>query len=123
MLQLASIEDLGLSPYSSTGESHLTRLEYVSFLLSEGNTHLPYAIVGRIKWPSILKVHCKPQGTPRQKLFQSSATELKDDRETQPLILPMSTLLRTTPTTAEDKEHVNTGAKFALKLWLQHLGR
>ncbi|ERE90882.1 nucleoside diphosphate-linked moiety X motif 17 [Cricetulus griseus] len=73
-------------------------------------------------------VAAREDGTETLRLLQGlppslSATELKDDRETQPLILPMSTLLRTTPTTAEDKEHVNTGAKFALKLWLQHLGR
>lgn len=39
------------------------------------------------------------------------------------MALPMSTLLRTTPTTREEKERVSTGTKFALKLWLQHLGR
>ncbi|XP_032753568.1 nucleoside diphosphate-linked moiety X motif 17 [Rattus rattus] len=52
------------------------------------------------------------------------ATELKDDGGTQPLVLPVSTLMRVTPVTAEeDKERVSTGTKFALKLWLQHLGR
>ncbi|CAH6925071.1 nucleoside diphosphate-linked moiety X motif 17 [Phodopus roborovskii] len=52
-----------------------------------------------------------------------SATELKDDGGTQPFALPMSTLLRTTPTTAEDKERLSPGTRFALRLWLQHLGR
>lgn len=51
------------------------------------------------------------------------ATELRDDGGTQPLVLPMSTLMRKTPTTAEDKERVGAGTKFALQLWLQHLGR
>ncbi|XP_021572213.1 nucleoside diphosphate-linked moiety X motif 17 isoform X2 [Carlito syrichta] len=50
------------------------------------------------------------------------AVELKDGRA-QPLVLPMSTLLQTTPATAEDKERVSTGTKFALGLWLQHLGK
>ncbi|XP_003793835.1 nucleoside diphosphate-linked moiety X motif 17 [Otolemur garnettii] len=50
------------------------------------------------------------------------AVELEDGRA-QPLVLPMSTLLRTTPTTAEGEERVSTGTKFALRLWLQHLGR
>ncbi|KAL1772369.1 nucleoside diphosphate-linked moiety X motif 17 [Sigmodon hispidus] len=50
-------------------------------------------------------------------------TEVKDDGGTQPLVLPMSTLLRTTPTTAEDKERISAGTKFALRLWLQHRGR
>ncbi|XP_075856170.1 m7GpppN-mRNA hydrolase NUDT17 isoform X3 [Microcebus murinus] len=52
------------------------------------------------------------------------AMELEEDgRARRPLVLPMSTLLQTTPTTAEDKERVSTGTKFALRLWLQHLGR
>ncbi|XP_076789084.1 m7GpppN-mRNA hydrolase NUDT17 isoform X3 [Arvicanthis niloticus] len=52
------------------------------------------------------------------------ATELRGDGGTQPLLLPMPTLMRTTPTTAEgDKERVSAGTKFALQLWLQHLGR
>ncbi|XP_042135489.1 m7GpppN-mRNA hydrolase NUDT17 isoform X1 [Peromyscus maniculatus bairdii] len=51
------------------------------------------------------------------------ATELRDDGGAQPLLLPVSTLLRTTPTAAEDKERVSAGTKFALRLWLQHLGR
>ncbi|KAM6220058.1 nucleoside diphosphate-linked moiety X motif 17 [Rhynchocyon petersi] len=49
------------------------------------------------------------------------AVELKENGATQSLALPMSTLLRTA--TAEDKERVSTGTKFALKLWLQHLGK
>ncbi|XP_029416735.1 nucleoside diphosphate-linked moiety X motif 17 isoform X2 [Nannospalax galili] len=49
--------------------------------------------------------------------------ELRDDGRTQPLVLPTSTLLRMTPTTGEDKERVSPGTKFALRLWLQHLGR
>ncbi|XP_016057828.1 PREDICTED: LOW QUALITY PROTEIN: nucleoside diphosphate-linked moiety X motif 17 [Miniopterus natalensis] len=48
------------------------------------------------------------------------AMELEDGRA-RPLALPMSTLLQTTPATAEDKERVSTGTKFALGLWLQHL--
>uniref|UniRef100_A0A2K6GWE3 m7GpppN-mRNA hydrolase NUDT17 n=1 Tax=Propithecus coquereli TaxID=379532 RepID=A0A2K6GWE3_PROCO len=52
------------------------------------------------------------------------AVELEEDgRARRPLVLPMSTLLQTTPSTAEDKERVSTGTKFALRLWLQHLGR
>ncbi|XP_011364432.1 nucleoside diphosphate-linked moiety X motif 17 isoform X1 [Pteropus vampyrus] len=50
------------------------------------------------------------------------AMELADGAA-RPLALPMSTLLRTTPATAEDTERVSTGTKFALGLWLQHLGR
>ncbi|KAH0510429.1 Nucleoside diphosphate-linked moiety X motif 17 [Microtus ochrogaster] len=66
-------------------------------------------------------------GTETPRLLQTlpsslCATELKDDGGTQPLVLPMSTLLRTTPTSAEDKERVSAGTKFALRLWLQHLG-
>lgn len=68
------------------------------------------------------KVHVSYKAQPRQKLSYSSATELKDDGGTRPLVLPMSTLLRTTPTTAEDGERVSAGTKFALRLWLQHLG-
>ncbi|XP_014595385.1 nucleoside diphosphate-linked moiety X motif 17 isoform X2 [Equus asinus] len=49
------------------------------------------------------------------------AVELEDGGA-RPLALPMSTLLRTTPSTAESKERVSTGTKFALRLWLQHLG-
>ncbi|XP_051021557.1 nucleoside diphosphate-linked moiety X motif 17 [Acomys russatus] len=51
------------------------------------------------------------------------ATELKDDGGTRALALPLSTLMRATPPTAEDKERVSDGTKFALRLWLQHLGR
>ncbi|KAM9686317.1 LOW QUALITY PROTEIN: nucleoside diphosphate-linked moiety X motif 17 [Trichechus inunguis] len=50
------------------------------------------------------------------------AVEVQEDGEAQPLALPLSTLLQTTPTTAEAKERVSTGTKFALRLWLQHLG-
>ncbi|XP_012904969.1 nucleoside diphosphate-linked moiety X motif 17 isoform X3 [Mustela putorius furo] len=49
--------------------------------------------------------------------------ELKEDGGARPLALPVSTLLRTTPTTDEGKERVSSGTKFALRLWLQHLGR
>ncbi|XP_022381876.1 nucleoside diphosphate-linked moiety X motif 17 isoform X3 [Enhydra lutris kenyoni] len=49
--------------------------------------------------------------------------ELKEDGGARRLALPVSTLLRTTPTTAEGKERVSSGTKFALRLWLQHLGR
>ncbi|XP_047399377.1 nucleoside diphosphate-linked moiety X motif 17 isoform X5 [Sciurus carolinensis] len=51
------------------------------------------------------------------------AVELKENGEAQPLVLPTSTLLQTTPTTVEDKERISTGTKFALGLWLQHLHR
>uniref|UniRef100_A0A8D2CLT0 m7GpppN-mRNA hydrolase NUDT17 n=1 Tax=Sciurus vulgaris TaxID=55149 RepID=A0A8D2CLT0_SCIVU len=51
------------------------------------------------------------------------AVELKENGEAQPLVLPTSTLLQTTPTTVEDKERISTGIKFALGLWLQHLHR
>ncbi|XP_045400821.1 nucleoside diphosphate-linked moiety X motif 17 isoform X1 [Lemur catta] len=50
------------------------------------------------------------------------AVELEEDGRARPSVLPMSTLLRTTPPIAEDKERVSTGTKFALGLWLQHLG-
>ncbi|XP_040482766.1 nucleoside diphosphate-linked moiety X motif 17 isoform X5 [Ursus americanus] len=65
--------------------------------------------------------------TPRhlpQELPPSVLTvELAEDGGARPLALPVSTLLRTTPTTAEGKERVSSGTKFALRLWLQHLGR
>uniref|UniRef100_A0A8I3WBE7 m7GpppN-mRNA hydrolase NUDT17 n=1 Tax=Callithrix jacchus TaxID=9483 RepID=A0A8I3WBE7_CALJA len=51
------------------------------------------------------------------------AVEVEKDGSAQPLVLPMSTLLRMIPTMAEDKERVSTGTRFALGLWLQHLGR
>ncbi|XP_005413492.1 PREDICTED: nucleoside diphosphate-linked moiety X motif 17 isoform X2 [Chinchilla lanigera] len=51
------------------------------------------------------------------------AIQLEEDGGARPVLLPMSTLLQTTPTTAEDKERVSTGTKFALRLWLQYLGR
>nr|XP_015285572.2 nucleoside diphosphate-linked moiety X motif 17 isoform X1 [Macaca fascicularis] len=51
------------------------------------------------------------------------ALELEEDGRARPLVLPMSTLLRMIPTMAEGKERVSTGTKFALRLWLQHLGR
>uniref|UniRef100_A0A0D9S5X5 m7GpppN-mRNA hydrolase NUDT17 n=1 Tax=Chlorocebus sabaeus TaxID=60711 RepID=A0A0D9S5X5_CHLSB len=51
------------------------------------------------------------------------ALELEEDGKARPLVLPMSTLLRMIPTMAEGKERVSTGSKFALRLWLQHLGR
>lgn len=65
-------------------------------------------------------------GQPLARLRQlslCSAMELEEDRGARPLALPMSTLLRTTPATTEDTERVSTGTKFALGLWLQHLGR
>lgn len=53
-----------------------------------------------------------------------SAVELTEQGGTQPLALPLALLLRTTPpTAAEDQERVSSGTKFALGLWLQHLGR
>ncbi|XP_021121480.1 nucleoside diphosphate-linked moiety X motif 17 isoform X3 [Heterocephalus glaber] len=51
------------------------------------------------------------------------AIQLEEDGGARPGAVPMSTLLQTTPATAEDKERVSTGTKFALRLWLQHLGR
>ncbi|TKC39982.1 hypothetical protein EI555_021062, partial [Monodon monoceros] len=50
------------------------------------------------------------------------AVELEENGGARPLVLPTSTLLRTTPATADSKERVSTGTKFALRLWLQHLG-
>ncbi|XP_027467545.2 nucleoside diphosphate-linked moiety X motif 17 isoform X5 [Zalophus californianus] len=65
--------------------------------------------------------------TPRhlpQELPPSVLTaELEEDGGARPLALPVSTLLRTTPTTAEGKERVSSGTKFALRLWLQHVHR
>ncbi|XP_004582172.2 nucleoside diphosphate-linked moiety X motif 17 isoform X1 [Ochotona princeps] len=53
-----------------------------------------------------------------------SAVQLAEQGGTQPLALPLALLLRTTPpTAAEDQERVSSGTKFALGLWLQHLGR
>uniref|UniRef100_A0A8C5P1Q3 Nudix hydrolase 17 n=1 Tax=Jaculus jaculus TaxID=51337 RepID=A0A8C5P1Q3_JACJA len=51
------------------------------------------------------------------------AIQVEDDGRGRPLVLPTSTLLQTTPTTAEDRERVSTGTKFALGLWLQRAGR
>nr|XP_044994087.1 nucleoside diphosphate-linked moiety X motif 17 isoform X2 [Jaculus jaculus] len=51
------------------------------------------------------------------------AIQVEDDGRGRPLVLPTSTLLQTTPTTAEDRERVSTGTKFALGLWLQGAGR
>ncbi|XP_025309038.1 nucleoside diphosphate-linked moiety X motif 17 isoform X2 [Canis lupus dingo] len=64
-----------------------------------------------------------PRHLPQELPPSVLAVELEEDGGTRPLALPMSTLLRTTPTTAEGKERVSTGTKFALRLWLQHLGR
>ncbi|XP_037355234.1 nucleoside diphosphate-linked moiety X motif 17 [Talpa occidentalis] len=50
------------------------------------------------------------------------AVGVEADGGTRPLALPLGTLLRTTPVTAEDNERVSTGTKFALGLWLKHLG-
>nr|XP_058904146.1 nucleoside diphosphate-linked moiety X motif 17 isoform X2 [Kogia breviceps] len=50
------------------------------------------------------------------------AVELEENGRARPLVLPTSTLLRTTPATADSQERVSTGTKFALRLWLQHLG-
>ncbi|XP_015101733.2 nucleoside diphosphate-linked moiety X motif 17 isoform X1 [Vicugna pacos] len=50
------------------------------------------------------------------------AVELGEDGGARPLALPTSTLLRTTPAVADSQERVSTGTKFALRLWLQHLG-
>uniref|UniRef100_A0A8C0QQN7 m7GpppN-mRNA hydrolase NUDT17 n=1 Tax=Canis lupus familiaris TaxID=9615 RepID=A0A8C0QQN7_CANLF len=63
-----------------------------------------------------------PRHLPQELPPSVLAVELEEDGGTRPLALPMSTLLRTTPTTAEGKERVSTGTKFALRLWLQHLG-
>nr|XP_020759867.1 nucleoside diphosphate-linked moiety X motif 17 isoform X1 [Odocoileus virginianus texanus] len=51
------------------------------------------------------------------------AVELAENGGARPLALPTSTLLRTTPATADCRERVSSGTKFALTLWLQHLGR
>ncbi|XP_035968927.1 m7GpppN-mRNA hydrolase NUDT17 isoform X3 [Halichoerus grypus] len=65
--------------------------------------------------------------TPRhlpQELPPSVLTaELEEDGGARPLAMPVSTLLRMTPTTDEGKERVSSGTKFALGLWLQHLRR
>ncbi|KAM9108727.1 nucleoside diphosphate-linked moiety X motif 17 isoform 5-T5 [Megaptera novaeangliae] len=58
-----------------------------------------------------------------QEMSFCSAVELEENGGARPLVLPTSTLLRTTPATADSKERVSTGTKFALRLWLQHLGR
>nr|XP_035968925.1 nucleoside diphosphate-linked moiety X motif 17 isoform X3 [Halichoerus grypus] len=52
-----------------------------------------------------------------------STAELEEDGGARPLAMPVSTLLRMTPTTDEGKERVSSGTKFALGLWLQHLRR
>ncbi|XP_032275808.1 nucleoside diphosphate-linked moiety X motif 17 isoform X2 [Phoca vitulina] len=49
--------------------------------------------------------------------------ELEEDGGARPLAMPVSMLLRTTPTTDEGKERVSSGTKFALGLWLRHLRR
>nr|XP_025838762.1 nucleoside diphosphate-linked moiety X motif 17 isoform X2 [Vulpes vulpes] len=64
-----------------------------------------------------------PRHLPQELPPSVLAVELEEDGGTRPLALPVSTLLRTTPTTAEGKERVSTGTKFALRLWLQRLGR
>ncbi|XP_032124815.1 nucleoside diphosphate-linked moiety X motif 17 [Sapajus apella] len=51
------------------------------------------------------------------------AVEVEEDGSARPLVLPTSTLLQMIPPTAGDEERVSTGTKFALGLWLHHLGR
>ena len=70
-----------------------------------------------------MEVGLSHKAQPRQELSFCSAVELKENGGAQPLALPTSTLLRTTPATADNRERVSTGTKFALTLWLQHLGR
>ncbi|KAM5256055.1 LOW QUALITY PROTEIN: nucleoside diphosphate-linked moiety X motif 17 [Ctenodactylus gundi] len=50
------------------------------------------------------------------------AIQLEEDGEARPVVLPISTLLQTTPIT-RGRQRVSTGTKFALHLWLQHLGK
>ncbi|XP_010831560.1 PREDICTED: nucleoside diphosphate-linked moiety X motif 17 [Bison bison bison] len=64
-----------------------------------------------------------PKHLPQDLPSSVPAVELKENGGAQPLALPTSTLLRTTPGTADSRERVSTGTKFALTLWLQHLGR
>ncbi|XP_042849895.1 nucleoside diphosphate-linked moiety X motif 17 isoform X2 [Panthera tigris] len=64
-----------------------------------------------------------PTHLPRDLPPSVLTVELGEDKRARPLALPTSTLLRTTPTTAEGNERVSAGTKFALRLWLQHLGR
>ncbi|XP_042109421.1 nucleoside diphosphate-linked moiety X motif 17 isoform X2 [Ovis aries] len=64
-----------------------------------------------------------PKHLPQDLPSSVPAVELKENGGVQPLALPTSTLLRTTPATADSRERVSTGTKFALTLWLQHLGR
>ncbi|XP_059884599.1 nucleoside diphosphate-linked moiety X motif 17 isoform X2 [Delphinus delphis] len=64
-----------------------------------------------------------PRHLPRDLPPSVLAVELEENGGARPLVLPTSTLLRTTPATADSKERVSTGTKFALRLWLQHLGR
>ncbi|XP_058551502.1 nucleoside diphosphate-linked moiety X motif 17 isoform X3 [Neofelis nebulosa] len=64
-----------------------------------------------------------PTHLPRDLPPSVLTVELGEDERARPLALPTSTLLRTTPTTAEGNERVSAGTKFALRLWLQHLGR
>uniref|UniRef100_A0A673TPM4 m7GpppN-mRNA hydrolase NUDT17 n=1 Tax=Suricata suricatta TaxID=37032 RepID=A0A673TPM4_SURSU len=64
-----------------------------------------------------------PRHLPRELPPSVPAVELGEDGRARHLALPTSTLLRTTPTTAaEGIERVSSGTKFALRLWLQHLG-
>ncbi|XP_039073814.1 nucleoside diphosphate-linked moiety X motif 17 isoform X5 [Hyaena hyaena] len=68
-----------------------------------------------------------PRHLPRELPRSIPTVELGEDGRVRPLALPTSTLLRTTPTAAptteEGNERVSTGTKFALRLWLRHLGR
>ncbi|XP_077609707.1 m7GpppN-mRNA hydrolase NUDT17 isoform X6 [Crocuta crocuta] len=68
-----------------------------------------------------------PRHLPRELPHSIPTVELGEDGRVRPLALPTSTLLWTTPTTAptteEGNERVSTGTKFALRLWLRHLGR
>ncbi|XP_059738890.1 nucleoside diphosphate-linked moiety X motif 17 isoform X1 [Bos taurus] len=64
-----------------------------------------------------------PKHLPQDLPSSVPTVELKENGGAQPLALPTSTLLRTTPGTADSRERVSTGTKFALTLWLQHLGR
>ncbi|XP_055259468.1 nucleoside diphosphate-linked moiety X motif 17 isoform X2 [Moschus berezovskii] len=66
---------------------------------------------------------CPRASSPGSLWGYGSAVELKENGGAQPLALPTSTLLRTTPAMADSRERVSTGTKFALTLWLQHLGR
>lgn len=99
--------------------AHLTSLNLFPFCRRRYTPPTPLQELGGLGGLMAMEV-AKPELT--HGLSLCSAMELEEG-EVRPLALPMSTLLQTTPATAEGKERVSTGTKFALRLWLQHLGR